>query len=175
MTTRSHSELMTRPATLEMDERLAARNSSNELFTRRNGLSNFRGLRTVDPLMSAWMTSLTTATMVTTANSRPRMSLATVDHINGRRKEGRMNEPAPCSKTFGTQEKEVKDHSRRNYETAEVAIDWSPLEGGERASHGKWTDVPRMIRSSTLFARLCCSAPEKLMKKRKEDGLLSER
>jgi hypothetical protein len=88
MMTRSHSELMTRPATLEMDEQLAARNSLNGLFTRRNGLSKFTGLRTVDPPMSTWMTSLTNATMVTTANSHPRLSPAMVDHNNGRRKEG---------------------------------------------------------------------------------------
>jgi hypothetical protein len=112
MMTRSHSELMTRPATLEMDERFAARNSLNGLFTKRNGLSKFRGLRTVDPPMSTWMTSLTTATMVTTANTHPRMSLVMVDHTSVRRNEGRMNESAPCPKTFGTQEKEVKDHSR---------------------------------------------------------------
>jgi hypothetical protein len=110
--TRSHSGLMTRPTTLEMNERHAARNGLNGLSTRRNGLSKFRGPRTMDLPMSTWMTPFTTATMVTTANSRPRMS-TTVDHDHGRRKEGRMNEPIPRSKMFGTREKEVRGRSRR--------------------------------------------------------------
>jgi hypothetical protein len=42
-----------------------------------------------------------------------------------------MNEPAPCSKTFGTQEKEVKDHSRRKDDDCRSSNGLEPT-GGRR-------------------------------------------
>jgi hypothetical protein len=109
---RSHSEpiltsatqIAKRPTTLEMDERLA----TNESFTRRNGLTKFGGL------WMTRMTSHTTATStVTTASTRPKMSLVTMDQRCGSNREGRMTRSAPNPETRDSQEKEVRSGTRR--------------------------------------------------------------
>jgi ElaB/YqjD/DUF883 family membrane-anchored ribosome-binding protein len=103
-----------RPTTLEMDERLAARGSSNGSFTRKNGLSKFRGSRMIDLPVSPRIAYLTTATTtVTTASTRPKMSLVSIDQRCGSSKEIRMTRSAPDSETRDGQEKEVRSGTGR--------------------------------------------------------------